>query len=1258
MPVQILIKSRVVLERDERDQIQLPNMSLAPSGTLGNPPHIVRVQVQASGEPANFAERIQKAYPEKSFESRGPIRLGDERSPYTNPPVLQWPGELPERVNLRLLIRVQYYDSDASSMPMKENLKEATAECFLTMPPNPAPQATPPVKEVPVDSEKPQYSAQQALPTPSISSAGSSSTSTGSGSESGSTVDSSRSGSTEKSSEQEISSRTTTWSPRPELSAPRSSSPTQTESRLSTPNYIAEEVDPELLHPGWLAIDFGTANSTVTLFDPRSFPSQRALSAEQEDRLRVYLLNTLEGSNPAVSSEYETGWKGFVAEVNGDLSADAASAAGAGSKPNNASGEGALSTALNREGAAGLYRVMRAMDLALSRITDPDLHLAIATWITNTYHEAFKTPPLSVLRLFPVELDLDLHRFEIPSELEVKTTEPPLETLMGDHARQHRLADLASAGDTASFDWEAFRGHFHHSPKRYWGQETTLDVSADGKKRSVRVENLIQAAWKHLLDLTERYRGHEYHSRELTKGSINRAVVTYPTVAPPPIRVQARKLVKQLGIQHVGVMFDEAVSAAMFYLMREFGGTLDTGVEAFRARCRHGADGKLWQNVLVFDIGGGTTDIALIRLTLEEIDPFDPDEDRGGGGRYYKITPTLLGSSGHLQLGGELATLRVFLTLKALITDRILTLVSQKKLKSATFEDCLNRLSRKFQENGAYKSGSLVNAVDLPVGADLAKMDSEALTAMELVLPTRWRDAAKRLQTFYSLWEHAERAKISLSGSTVNDNGGARFDLSGHEVEALVRQTGISFTLSDLDALGITMDSEKFVRAIQPVIQEAVAIAKGLVESRLGEKTAGIDSEVYQWDRPTNSSSDGSKTEQQFEKLNWMILSGKTCNLDLVTQELQRSFSHSRYFHWNPDRVTFTPEYAKLATSLGACYAERLQQFRFAPASSKPHLRTGNNQVFIDVKNLFFFLPCSFHRECQTTYRTEKIFSAGSRFWRLDSQAVGKLRSLWLPVQLSMVIFRHDFDGGAQTIWGSYDGEALAKRLGMSPERFIEEIKVQFQVDHELRFKLFLTRGEPDSRAPAHYTISSPEDPSTPSISVKEALANGVTAGDDTLLSDADQPELKWEIAVTTHGRDTAPSKDREPNIVLESGSRLGRIFHYDGSSDTQVRGVISYPIPNLNQGKEYGFFARRPGTDQWIRLGMLHPAEDNGEYPLEYRVSLDQNGILRLHAGEVPYWTTESESGLKTPGRVFTTSLVMQPIKVEAQRDPFSGIH
>ncbi|PLZ41352.1 hypothetical protein CBP27_05540, partial [Fischerella thermalis WC542] len=83
---------------------------------------------------------------------------------------------------------------------------------------------------------------------------------------------------------------------------------------------------------------------------------------------------------------------------------------------------------------------------------------------------------------------------------------------------------------------------------------------------------------------------------------------------------------------------------------------------------------------MVLDIGGGTTDLALIRLSLEEINPFEPGEDRGDGGRYYKLTPKLLGSSGHLQLGGELITLRLFLLLKAAIADCLLTAIVDETL--------------------------------------------------------------------------------------------------------------------------------------------------------------------------------------------------------------------------------------------------------------------------------------------------------------------------------------------------------------------------------------------------------------------------------------------------------------------------------------------------------------------------------------------------------------------------------------------------
>ncbi len=48
--------------------------------------------------------------------------------------------------------------------------------------------------------------------------------------------------------------------------------------------------------PGWFALDFGTSNSTVTLFDPIEVPIAEILPKEQEMRLRESLITMAEFS--------------------------------------------------------------------------------------------------------------------------------------------------------------------------------------------------------------------------------------------------------------------------------------------------------------------------------------------------------------------------------------------------------------------------------------------------------------------------------------------------------------------------------------------------------------------------------------------------------------------------------------------------------------------------------------------------------------------------------------------------------------------------------------------------------------------------------------------------------------------------------------------------------------------------------------------------------------------------------------------------
>jgi hypothetical protein len=88
-------------------------------------------------------------------------------------------------------------------------------------------------------------------------------------------------------------------------------------------------------------------------------------------------------------------------------------------------------------------------------------------------------------------------------------------------------------------------------------------------------------------------------------------------------------MLEEEGIKEVELRYDEAISATIFYLEWFFNAAKFLGPEAFKVQCRR--EGSVWtQNLLVLDIGGGSTDLALVRVQLREA-PFD-DRDQGAGG--------------------------------------------------------------------------------------------------------------------------------------------------------------------------------------------------------------------------------------------------------------------------------------------------------------------------------------------------------------------------------------------------------------------------------------------------------------------------------------------------------------------------------------------------------------------------------------------------------------------------------------------------
>jgi hypothetical protein len=985
---------------------------------------------------------------------------------------------------------------------------------------------------------------------------------------------------------------------------------------------------------GLVAMDFGTSNSTVTLYDPGVVEDLTGLAPEQEARLKELLLTELmtEDCSCKLSDADPEAWRTLVERVGGNLP-----------------GEGTpchrLKAAL-RAGGQRMFEAVRQLEICLGA---RQIRAAVFRGLNRIYHEAFLEPRLKSQSLVAVPLDPNFPQDrDVPSEMEIKETGSPLQVIMGRRAQQNRRNALALAtqpGATtgapdgnAPLTVDGVRRVFHHSPKRYLGIRKSFSVPLGDDIVPVTSDQLVQAAWAQLIELTNQWRTR--NPTACSKGRFTRAVVTYPTVAPPSVRREVETLVRELKFPDVVTDYDEAVAAALFYLHREFGGSLDLGPEVFKARSRRDKN-KWFQNVLVLDIGGGSTDLALLQLTLEEVDPFQPGENRGAGGRCYVISPRLLGSSGNTQVGGELITLRLFRLLKAAIADRLLIAVQDKHLESTGITGKIAQLGETFVDSGGrYQPGSILgNVSDLPESDPLF---TDALNAAEQVVPTRWRNHPGRLQAFYTLWEHAETAKVTLGARRDPGSEPPVFELSDQDISALLNQCGIAHTVKDAGALRVSIDQTRFEQAVEPVILEAVGIARGLLAGRLPR-------------REPADGADGGAGEQ--EPLDWLILSGKTCNMDLVHRVIRQEFMNSPHFVWNPERVTFVPQYAKLAPSAGACYAEKMRRTAFAPVRFKEQLRRGLNQLTYNIDNLFFFLPCSFLVPVHNGQI--EIFKAGQPLYRLDEQEVGKARSEPIGVRLLNAVMRRDFQAATPILWGSFDGMALARALGMVVPVFLNRIMMQFEVDYRLFMRIFLW----DGTAP-HYQL----DPQSPFVDIAEGIrkrAQGGAAPPPAAPARGDTvPKAGWDISVDVI---PAQTNSRPATVLLAADRELSETFHHAG--DAVSRGTIVL-LPDLfDDSGKLMVHARQPGSSEWIHVGELEKPVDRKalqpgqervtEYPRRYHLTLDEKGVLRVHLGEVPYWKTEDLDDWKDrPGRVLQRDLELVEPPARENRDPFCGAH
>ncbi len=254
----------------------------------------------------------------------------------------------------------------------------------------------------------------------------------------------------------------------------------------------------EHAHEGWAAVDFGTTNTTVTLFDQQRL-DLLPMSADQERRLRSKLIALLGKEPPAGARQ---GWQRLIETSAQHLLRQPVLDPSAGG-PTAVTDREAQAHEGRGSAAQALIRALEAGMQALSPhavYTELEKRLPGTPEATRRYAAealhvcsdlAFREPPLDVLRLFPVELEPGAG--EIPSRIEVTEAEPELRVRVGTP-----LATSPGSRGGAPlvfFSRKQFLGRDH--------EESDLPARDDSSPRTS--DGLIREALRFLLGQTDAF---------------------------------------------------------------------------------------------------------------------------------------------------------------------------------------------------------------------------------------------------------------------------------------------------------------------------------------------------------------------------------------------------------------------------------------------------------------------------------------------------------------------------------------------------------------------------------------------------------------------------------------------------------------------------------------------------------------------------------------------------------------------------------
>jgi molecular chaperone DnaK (HSP70) len=504
--------------------------------------------------------------------------------------------------------------------------------------------------------------------------------------------------------------------------------------------------------------------------------------------------------------------------------------------------------------------------------------------------------------------------------------------------------------------------HYVTGVKRWLGQsrQKAYFIDREDNFREDNYDPLCTLGMKYLIQQTENNLGGG-------KRALNDLTVTYPTNLPLHRRQHLKQLVSSLGVKNVDIRFDEATAGALYYVWRELFTDLFAGVDGFLARSRVKKESKIskrtgreeqvdlyFQNILLYDMGGGTTDIALLEIGIAEDKNILQGAVAKNPGRYFVIYPKILGLTGKDDFAGDNVTLAVFHILKAKLAARMV----EKSPQQPNFSQALQHIIE--TQNKACLTQWIEERNYETAECKIGNDDSiRVKTLINELVPTDFQTDSSRQKGFFALWQEAENIKHQLS-----ENGVTRVDADNLRLEEVISSLKLGIQAEDLLDIYVTLDEME--GQVAPNICNTFERARELCVGESGCLMHYIDKVVL----AGNSSQLPLVHETALEVL------GRSFNVTLDGQIKKLPAP----FKYDGDNLIFDPKEAKLAVARGACLPHFFSRVNVLPndPSVTKALQKGHSFLYFDIDNLRGYIP--FNLGYQIGIGHELTFQVGSPF--------------------------------------------------------------------------------------------------------------------------------------------------------------------------------------------------------------------------------------------------------------------------------------